>query len=86
MPVRPILDTRERLERGVLILSVLDVLRKQARIPLLGRSLESLVVGRELRHVEVSTALAEAEERNAAAPDGRGADSGPAVKTDLHRR
>ncbi len=78
--------TRERLERGVLILSVLDAVRKQARTPLLGRSLENLIVGRELLHLEVSTALAEAEERDVAAPEGRGADCSPAVKPARRRR
>jgi hypothetical protein len=81
-----IFNTRERLERGVLVLSVLDAVRKQSRIPLLGRSLENLIVGRELLHVEVSTALAEAEERNVAAPEGRGADCGPVVKSSRRRR
>lgn len=75
-----ILTTQERLERGVLVLSVLDAVRKQSRIPLLGRSLESLIVGRELLHVEVSTALAEAEERDVAATEGRGADCSPGMK------
>ncbi len=81
-----IFTTRERLERGALILSVLDAVRKQARTPLLGRSLENLIVGRELLHLEVSTALAEAEERDVAATEGRGADSSPAVKPNRRRR
>ncbi len=81
-----IFTTRERLERGFLILSVLDAVRKQSRIPMLGRSLESVIVGRELLHVEVSTALAEAEERDMAAPEGRGADCSPAVKPTRRRR
>ncbi len=81
-----IFTTRERLERGALILSVLDAVRKQSRIPLLGRALENLIVGRELLHVEVSTALAEAEERDVAATEGRGADCSPAVKPTRRRR
>jgi len=55
--------TRDRLERGAMILSVLDGLRKQSGIADLGRTLENMIVFRELADLTAGTAEAAAPQK-----------------------